>query len=83
MEDHTQQLLNRSIRCPPVNVPWMLNLEDRRKTFRRGSFTFIDAIPVRSIVEDNKIVDFLRSQGFTIGELSLCHVVMVVWCGVV
>lgn len=65
-----QQYYAPDSRCPPVDLTWMLALEDKRKAVRRGSFISTDDVPKRSVVEDNKIVDFLRSQGFTIGGYS-------------
>ena len=67
MADEAQQYEPNG-RCPPVDLTWMLALEDKRKAVRRGSFLSTDDVPKRSVVEDNKIVDFLRSQGFTIGK---------------
>lgn len=67
---HSETTGNRS-HCPPVDLTWMLALENKRKTLRRGSFISTDDVPKRSVVEDNRIVDFLRSQGFTIGMFTL------------
>mmetsp|Transcript_16650 Transcript_16650/g.27598 ORF Transcript_16650/g.27598 Transcript_16650/m.27598 type:complete len:420 (+) Transcript_16650:229-1488(+) len=67
MTEQPQQPGRTDSRCPPLNLVWMLTLEDKRKSTRRGSFITKDAIPNRSVVEDNRIVDYLRSQGFTIG----------------
>lgn len=63
---HYETTGNRS-HCPPVDLTWMLALENKRKAMRRGSFISTDDVPKRSVVEDNRIVDYLRSQGFTIG----------------
>jgi hypothetical protein len=68
MAEYKMQYEPRSSHCPPVDLTWMLALENKRKAVRRGSFISTDDVPKRSVVEDNKIVDFLRSQGFTIGK---------------
>jgi len=59
--------------CPPIDLEFLLGLEEKRKMIRmmpkggRSSFISIDDVPRRSVVEDNRIVDFLRSEGFTLG----------------
>jgi hypothetical protein len=52
------------------DLSFILSLEEERKTHRRGSFLSTDVVPKRTVVEDNRIVDFLRSQRFTIGTLK-------------
>jgi hypothetical protein len=63
VKGHPDKALSRA----PVDLTWMLALEDNRKAVRRETFISTDDMPKRSVVEDKKIVDFLRSQGFTIG----------------
>lgn len=67
----SEQLIRRSSghndTCPPLNLEMMLSLEDKRKSMRRGSFLTTADVPRRSIIEHNKMIDYLRSQGFTLG----------------
>ena len=60
-----------SLLCPPLDLKMMLSLEDKRKTKRRGSFLTNADVPRRSIIEHNKIIDYLKSQGFTMGKIYL------------
>ena len=59
------------LRCPPLDLELMLSLEEKRKTKRRGSFLTNADVPRRSIIEHNKIIDYLKSQGFTMGKILL------------
>mmetsp|Transcript_42714 Transcript_42714/g.48544 ORF Transcript_42714/g.48544 Transcript_42714/m.48544 type:complete len:417 (+) Transcript_42714:67-1317(+) len=64
-EKHPSEHLDPS--CPPLDLVWMFTLEEKRKLDRSSHFINKEDIPRRSIVEDNRIIDYLRSQGFTIG----------------
>jgi len=65
LKRHPSEFLGSS--CPPLDIAWMLALEEKRKLDRNSYFIDKEDIPIRSIVEDNRITDYLRSQGFTIG----------------
>ena len=58
-------------RLPRLDLEWLLSLEHRRKSERRGSFLSTDDVPRRSVIDQNKIIDYLKSQGFTIGMFLL------------
>ena len=74
----SEQLIRRSSghndTCPPLNLEMMLSLEDKRKSMRRGSFLTNADVPRRSIIEHNKMIDYLRSQGFTLGKAVFASV---------
>jgi hypothetical protein len=70
MIEYEGQQENGFVNDSSFDLRFILTLEEERKESRRGSFLSTDVVPKRSVVEDNKIVDFLRSQGFTIGRFE-------------
>ena len=61
---------------PQLDLQWLLSLEQQRKAHRQGSFLSTDHVPRRSVIEQDRIIEALKKEGFTAGETVHCLVLL-------